>query len=145
MAEPYGQVYAAALDREQAGVLYDMTVAYIEGTPWMAMAPFAMAELQATTIVWRPEVSAAFAYVAVFPSLCAYFLYNAAVAQIGAGAAGQTISLMPVFGALLATQLLDEQLRAYHALGMAMILSGIALAWRFGAETGRSPGTVSNR
>lgn len=36
MAEPYGEVYAAALDREQAGVLYRMTVAYIEHSPWMA-------------------------------------------------------------------------------------------------------------
>lgn len=36
MAEPHGEVYAAALDREQAGILYKMTVAYIEATPWMA-------------------------------------------------------------------------------------------------------------
>jgi len=36
MAEPYGEVYAAALDREQAGILYKMTKAYIEATPWMA-------------------------------------------------------------------------------------------------------------
>ena len=36
MAEPYGECYAAALDREQAGVLYRMVRAYIEATPWMA-------------------------------------------------------------------------------------------------------------
>lgn len=36
MQEPYGEVYASALDREQAGVLYRMTVALIEHTPWMA-------------------------------------------------------------------------------------------------------------
>lgn len=35
-AEPYGECYAAALDREQAGVLYLQTRAYIEATPWMA-------------------------------------------------------------------------------------------------------------
>lgn len=35
-AEPYGEAYAAALDREQAGVLYNQTRAYIEATPWMA-------------------------------------------------------------------------------------------------------------
>lgn len=34
--EPYGECYAAALDREQAGVLYHQTRAYIEATPWMA-------------------------------------------------------------------------------------------------------------
>lgn len=36
MLEPYGECYAAALDREQAGVLYRMTRAYIEATPWIA-------------------------------------------------------------------------------------------------------------
>ena len=36
MAEPYGECYAAALDREQAGVLFNMVCAYIEATPWMA-------------------------------------------------------------------------------------------------------------
>jgi len=34
--EPYGECYAAALDREQAGVLYNQSRAYIEATPWMA-------------------------------------------------------------------------------------------------------------
>ena len=36
MMEPYGECYAAALDREQASVLYRMTCAYIYETPWMA-------------------------------------------------------------------------------------------------------------
>jgi phage terminase large subunit-like protein len=36
MQEPYGECYAAALDREQAGTIYRMTRAYIEATPWMA-------------------------------------------------------------------------------------------------------------
>lgn len=36
MGEAYGECYAAALDREQAGVLYRQCRAYIEQTPWMA-------------------------------------------------------------------------------------------------------------
>ncbi|ALR19026.1 terminase large subunit [Sphingobium baderi] len=36
MLEPYGECYAAALDREQAAVLYRMVCAYIYETPWMA-------------------------------------------------------------------------------------------------------------
>lgn len=36
MMEPYGECYAAALDREQASVLYRMTCAYIYAVPWMA-------------------------------------------------------------------------------------------------------------
>lgn len=36
MAEPHGEVYAAALDREQAGILFKMTRAYAEAVPWIA-------------------------------------------------------------------------------------------------------------
>lgn len=38
MREPHGECYAAAVDREQAGVLYRMVRNYIEATPWMSAA-----------------------------------------------------------------------------------------------------------
>jgi len=94
-----------------------------------AMAPFALHELRATPLVWTPQVLGAFAYVGIFPSLCAYFLYNDAVGRLGSGPASQTISLMPVFGALLATQLLGERLYLYHGVGIVAILGGIAVTW----------------
>jgi len=94
-----------------------------------AMAPLACDEVSTQPIQWNAHVIAALGYVGVFPSLCAYFLYNGAVARLGAGSAGQTISLMPVFGALLATWLLGERLYAYHSIGIAAILAGIALTW----------------
>jgi drug/metabolite transporter (DMT)-like permease len=103
------------------------------------MAPLAMSEMkEIAQIPLRPGTFAAFAYVAVLPSVCAYFLYNAAVARIGSGAAGQTISLMPLFGALLAAALLDERLEAYHGAGMALILSGVLLSALAGARHARS-------
>ena len=95
----------------------------------LAMAPLAANELRTIPVNWGPDVIGALAYVGIFPSLCAYFLYNDAVARIGAGSAGQTISLMPVFGALLATQLLGERLYWYHGVGMTAIMCGIALTW----------------
>lgn len=103
----------------------------------LAMAPLAANELRTIPVNWGPDVIGALAYVGIFPSLCAYFLYNDAVARIGAGSAGQTISLMPVFGALLATQLLGERLYWYHGVGMTAILCGIALTWLI-LRSGRS-------
>lgn len=50
-------------------------------------------------------------------------------ATLGAGPAGQTISLMPIFGALLARQLLGEKLQTFHRIGMSLILGGITLTW----------------
>lgn len=92
------------------------------------MIPFALAEQNGNGIAaWGSKDFAAIAYVAIFPSVIAYLLFNSAVAIIGPGAAGQTISLMPLIGALLAATLLDEALIAYHGLGMALILAGVLL------------------
>lgn len=93
----------------------------------VTMVPLAATEwTQAMAIDWRPGVIAAIAYVAILPSVVAYFLYNLAVAKIGPGKAGQAISLMPLFGALLAMITLNEALHGYHIAGMALILGGIA-------------------
>lgn len=91
------------------------------------MLPPAMIEWRNVTIPFTPEVAGSFAYVAVLPSLVAYLLYNIAVGQIGANRAGQTISLQPLLGALLAALLLGEPLHSYHFAGMALILLGIVL------------------
>lgn len=95
------------------------------------MAPLAMLEwAHGAQVAMSWGTLGAFAYVALLPSLAAYMLYNAAVHDLGAGPAGQTITLMPLFGALLAAGLLGEKLHAYHLTGMALILGGILLgAW----------------
>lgn len=95
----------------------------------VGMIPFAAMEAEAVAaMTWNGKVVAAVAYVAVLPSLVAYLLYNAAVQAIGAGRAGQTISLMPLFGSLLAALLLGEALHGYHFWGMGLILAGICVA-----------------
>ena len=92
----------------------------------LAMLPLAIGEWRATGFpALGPGSIGAFAYVAILPSLVAYFLYNAAVTAIGAGKAGQAISLMPLFGAFLAAFLLGEALHPFHAAGMVLILAGI--------------------
>ncbi len=95
------------------------------------MLPLAVGEyLDGQRVRWDAATFGAFAYVAVLPSLLAYLMYNAAVRDLGAGPAGQTITLMPLFGALLAALLLDETLHGFHLAGMAVILIGIVLgAW----------------
>jgi drug/metabolite transporter (DMT)-like permease len=97
----------------------------------LTMAPFAAAELLAKPIALQPRLLATFVYLGAFPSVVAYFLYNAAVSRLGSSAAGQAINLMPVFGALLAALVLGEQLHAYHAFGIAAILVGITIGGFF--------------
>ncbi len=93
----------------------------------LCMAPLAMGEWEAGRRPHvAPEVIGAILYVAVFPSILSYLMFNRAVGQIGASRAGQTISMMPLFGALLAAGLLSEPLHDYHLAGMALIFGGIA-------------------
>lgn len=95
----------------------------------LAMAPLASHEWQqGQRIVWGPSALGAMAYVALLPSAVAYGFYNAAVADLGAGRAGQAITLMPLLGALLAAGLLDEPLLGFHFVGMALILAGIVVS-----------------
>ena len=94
-----------------------------------AMAPLAAWEWQSgQRIVCSPELGGAFLYVALLPSLLSYFIYNRATGIVGPARAGQTITLMPLFGAFLAAGLLGERLFPYHLAGMALILAGIVVA-----------------
>jgi len=96
----------------------------------IAILPLAATEAaESARIHWTAKVIGGCAYVALLPSVVAYFLFNAAVAEVGAGRAGQTINLMPLFGALLAAAILGEPLERFHLVGMALIAVGIAASW----------------
>jgi len=87
-----------------------------------------------------PPAWLAMAYMAVFPSFIAYLFFNRGIELIGAGRAGQSWHLMPVFGSVLAVLFLGETFHAYHAIGIAMIAVGILLASiRSAPVRGRSP------
>jgi len=70
----------------------------------------------------------AIGYVALFPSVLAYFFWNRAVAEMGPNRTGQYLHLMPVFGAALAILLLGERLQTFHLAGALLIAAGIVLA-----------------
>ncbi len=73
------------------------------------------------------EVAASVLYVAVFPSIVAFFCWNRGVELIGANRAGLFINLIPVFASILAIVWLGESLRAFHLIGMLLIFTGMVL------------------
>lgn len=73
------------------------------------------------------------AYVAVGPSLISQILFMRAVELVGPARAGLFTNLTPVFGALLAVLILGEHFGWHHAVSMALVIGGIAIA-----EKGRS-------
>lgn len=79
---------------------------------------------------YSPQVIAQLAWIGLVPSLLAYFCWNFGVKRIGAARAGVFAHLIPVFAAAMAIAFLGEELQAYHFLGFALVLGGIALSNR---------------
>ena len=80
----------------------------------------------------KPDLTTTLAclYVAIFPSILAYFCFNRGVELVGANRAGPFFHLIPLFGAALAFVLLGEAPHPYHALAFALIISGVVVATR---------------
>ena len=97
----------------------------------LAILPLYLAESAlGRPMVWTWGAFAALAGVGLFSSVLAYIFWNRGVEQVGASVAGLFVHLMPVFGALLAWLFLDERMRAFHVIGIALILTGIYLTTR---------------
>ena len=73
-------------------------------------------------------------YIVVFPTVVSQIAYARGVELIGGNRAGQFINLVPVFGAALAVMILGERFAWYHAVGLTLVLGGIALAERVAAR-----------
>jgi drug/metabolite transporter (DMT)-like permease len=74
-------------------------------------------------------------YVAIFPSIVAYFSWNRGIEMIGANRGGLFINLIPVFASLMAIIWLNESLKIFHVVGMGLIFMGMILFNRY--STGR--------
>jgi drug/metabolite transporter (DMT)-like permease len=73
------------------------------------------------------EIVLSILYVAVFPSIVAYFCWNKGVDLVGPNRAGLFINLIPAFAALLSVGLLGESIQPYHIGGMGLIAGGMVL------------------
>ncbi len=78
--------------------------------------------------VWDKSAFAVLAYIMIFPSLIAYLFYNRGVEMVGPNRASPFYHLIPIFGSALAILFLGERPYFYHAVGYALVLSGIAIA-----------------
>ena len=86
--------------------------------------------VQNRSIVLTPASVAGIIYTGVFPALLGYLFWNRGVAQVGAAKAGLFIHLLTAFSIVLSMPILNESPAAYHALGIALILTGIWLNTR---------------
>jgi drug/metabolite transporter (DMT)-like permease len=75
-------------------------------------------------------------YVAVFPSALAYMCFNRGVQLIGANRAAPVFHVVPVFGTIMALVFLGERPQAFHAIGFALVLTGVFITSRKPAVAG---------
>jgi drug/metabolite transporter (DMT)-like permease len=92
-------------------------------TPFMLYEFFALGAFPRGTEQWIAIVA-----LALFPSVIAFGLYQVLVKRAGPSLTGMSLYLLPIYGAALAVLTLGEKLYAYHAIGLALVLGGIALA-----------------
>lgn len=81
-------------------------------------------------IHWGWPLIAALVYVAVGPSLVAYYCWGNGVAAAGPQAAGFFVNLTPLFAALLSAAVLGELPKVYHGVAFALIVGGIVVSSR---------------
>jgi drug/metabolite transporter (DMT)-like permease len=95
------------------------------------LIPFAIWEAASghiMTVTTGSVLSAA--YIVVFPATLAYLCYNRGIQLIGANRAAPFSHLIPVFGSIMAIGLLGEEMRLFHLIGYALVLSGVIVAAR---------------
>ncbi|TCK28445.1 drug/metabolite transporter (DMT)-like permease [Ancylobacter aquaticus] len=101
----------------------------IAGT--VLLAPMALWEAAGgATTPATLEAWGAIAFLAIFPSVLAFGLFQFAIKAAGAPVTANFLYLMPVYGVLLAVLLLGEELHFYHGVGFVLILGGVILATR---------------
>ena len=81
-------------------------------------------------IHWGWPLAAALAYVALGPSLLAYFCWGRGVSLAGPQVAGFFVNLTPLFAALLSAAVLGELPKLYHAAAFALSVGGIVVSSR---------------
>ncbi len=107
------------------------------GAVWAgALAAAELAFAPAWRLQWSWPVGLAVVYVAVGPSLLAYYCWGRAVTAVGPAVAAFFGNLTPLFAALLQAALLAEPPQWHHAAAFALIVAGIVVSTRRRATRG---------
>jgi drug/metabolite transporter (DMT)-like permease len=111
----------------------------------VVFATVTLAPLALAMNVQFPDTAAegwSLAYIAVFPSLCSYLLWNLALKTTPPGTAGNYLNLMVVFTAII-TVLLGTPLTAVQIVGGLMVIAGVLLTGLKGRPRLAAPATAS--
>jgi drug/metabolite transporter (DMT)-like permease len=118
----------SALLRQRPAIHPLSFLTYTFGFGIIFLLPLYIWELFAgATVHLNLQVMLSILYVALFPSIVAYFCWNRGVEVLGANRTGLFINLLPVFASILAILFLGETPQAFHVIGMGLIFGGMVL------------------
>lgn len=122
-------VYSVTLKRDSLALPTMTVFAAVAAGGVLCLLPFYLLEtaLGAPVRPTGPAMLSIFG-VALFASVLSYSCYQKGIALVGPSRAGPFLYLMPIYAALLAVLLLGESFQSHHAIGLALILPGIACA-----------------
>lgn len=118
--------YTLMLKRRPADLPPTVTLAASMVIGATLMLPVTILTLPSAHLVASPGVLGAMAYIIVFPSVLAFWLWGYGVSRLGPESAGQFVHLMPVFGPVLAMAILGERIVAAQGVGAFIVFTGIA-------------------
>lgn len=107
---------------------FTMALAVISGVVNVPLAVWEMTNGQ----VLQPNTTTVLAvlYTGILSSAVGYAAWSVGVAAIGSARSGVFLHLVPLYGAILSTLFLGEQIQPFHIAGFAAILTGVTLATR---------------
>lgn len=116
-------------DRRLAPLSTPAVLGVVAAAGTTTLAPFAAWEfLAGKAMPTTASAWSAIAGIVILSSLLAFSGFQFGVRRLGASLAGIFMYLLPPYGVGLAVLLLGEPFKAYHAAGIALVMSGIVLA-----------------
>lgn len=99
------------------------------GTPVLCL--FAVWELQTVPVRLDLVSGLAVVYLGVVPAAIGFYLWNAGLARLGPGTATIFINTLPLYGALIGSLFLGEEISLHHMVGGVFIIGGgVFAAWQ---------------
>jgi len=94
----------------------------------MILPAYLINPLNEPSITLGTDMILALLYIAIFPSIISYLVWNYGMKRLGATIGGQYIHLMPLFGSIMAVVFLGESIQLYHVVGALLIGTGLWLS-----------------
>jgi drug/metabolite transporter (DMT)-like permease len=104
-------------------------MAFLAMTALLSSIPLVLLEYSISQSIWPSSLNSwlIIFYIALAPSFLSQILFMRGVELIGPAKAGLFINLIPIFSALLGILILNESLRLYHLISLAIVFTGIYL------------------